>query len=162
VKLLVADAGPLIIMARSRCVELLTQVAGEVMVTQTVYAECVAHAKPGAAALKLSVRKGLIRLIPDAPLPEAMAQASLDPGERSVIAAALAISCAVLIDDRKAREVAKRQGLAVIGSAGVLLKCKETGLVAQIRPILDQWRSFGYFVSDDLLKRVLELAGESA
>lgn len=160
-KLIVADSGPLIIMARSGHLAFLVEVAGQVLVTQTVYAECVTTTKPGALALQSSTHKGLIQLIPDMPASDVLARAQLDPGEKAALAAAVALSCPVLVDERKARQVARQHSLAVIGSAGILLKGKKLGLVKQIRPILEEWKSYGYFLSDALPAQVLELAGES-
>jgi predicted nucleic acid-binding protein len=51
--------------------------------------------------------------------------------------------------------------LTVIGSAGLLLGARQRGLVPAVAPILDQWRQLGYFLSEAVVKAVLERAGEA-
>src|SRR5690606_25994020 len=54
----------------------------------------------------------------------------LDPGEASSIALAFEVQDPILIiDEKKARRIAKDFGLTVIGTIAVLLKAKEQGLI---------------------------------
>lgn len=45
---------------------------------------------------------------------------------------------AVLIDDLKARKIARLRGLRVIGTIGVLLDAKERGRVHEVKPLLEE------------------------
>jgi len=51
--------------------------------------------------------------------------------------------------------------LIVIGSAGLLLNAKERGPIPAVAPTLERWRRSGYFLSETLVKAVLEQAGEA-
>lgn len=84
----------------------------------------------------------------------------LGTGELAAIRLAKALQCPVLMDERLGREAARRQGLAIIGSAGLLLAAKERGLISAVGSILDQWRQSGYLLSPTIIRAVLERAGE--
>lgn len=67
----------------------------------------------------------------------------------------------LLMDDSRARKVAQVNGISIVGSLGVLLRAKETGLVGTVRPFVERIRMAGLFYSETLTNEVLQLAGES-
>jgi predicted nucleic acid-binding protein len=165
VKLIVSDASPLIVIAKTGLIPVLNGMVEEVIIPETVYAECTLDlALPGAQAVLAAVEAGHIHARPDVARPDADPDeglTGLDAGELAAIHLALALQCPVLMDERLGRQVARRRGLTVIGSAGLLLGAKQRGLVRAVAPILDQWRQSGYFLSDAVIKAVLERAGEA-
>jgi len=66
----------------------------------------------------------------------------------------------VIVDDQAARRVAKRIGLHVIGTAGILIAAKRRGLIPNIRPYLDQLLAVEFFLSAELYDEVIRRAGE--
>ena len=63
----------------------------------------------------------------------------IDRGEAETIALAEELNTdAVLIDDLKARKIAKLRGLNIIGTIGVLLDAKERGLIREVKPLLEK------------------------
>ena len=50
--------------------------------------------------------------------------------------------------------------MTVWGTLRVVLEAKSQGLVAQIAPLLDRLSAGGLWMSDDIHRRVLALAGE--
>lgn len=66
----------------------------------------------------------------------------------------------ILLDDLPARKVARRLGLHVVGSAGVLLMAKENGVIDVVTPHFNTMRANGLYVSNDLYEHVLRTAGE--
>jgi uncharacterized protein len=88
--------------------------------------------------------------------------AELDPGEAEALVLAVEVPAQlVLLDERKARRVAERLGLTLIGAVGILLEAKRQGLVPAVHPLLIRLRDeLAFFLSDALLHRVLHLAGE--
>ncbi|MCL2716881.1 MAG: DUF3368 domain-containing protein [Alphaproteobacteria bacterium] len=113
-------------------------------------------------AIHHAVEAGQISVHPDAvsdvPL---MLLAKLGAGESSAIRLALELQCPVLMEERKGRKAARRHGVTVIGTAGLLLAAKQQDLLPAIAPILDQWHQAGYFLSLDLVRTVLKQADES-
>ncbi len=156
-RLVVADAGPLIALARLEQLALPAKLF-RVMVTSTVLAEC--EVKPDCdegLAIRNAVDRRLFRLI-DAP--DIDCAWGIDAGEASAIAVALEVGGGVLIDDKAGRAVASRLGCPLLGTVGVLVLGKRKGLVAEVRPLLDRLRQSGYFLGDALVVDALRLAGE--
>ena len=164
-KLVVSDASPLIVIAKSGLIPVLTRLVEVVIIPDAVYAECTVDvAMPGAQAVRTAVETGRIQMRlaiarqDDAPGDEL---AGLGAGERAAINMAAALQCPVLMDERLGRQVAKRKGIAVIGSAGLLLVARKRGLIPAVAPILDQCRQSGYFLSASVVRAILERAGEA-
>jgi predicted nucleic acid-binding protein len=67
---------------------------------------------------------------------------------------------AVLIDDLKARKIARLRGLKVIGTIGVLLDAKERGRVHEVKPLLEELMKNKIRISEELHDHALELATE--
>jgi predicted nucleic acid-binding protein len=87
---------------------------------------------------------------------------TLDPGESEALALALELGVeAILIDEAAGRATARQLGLSPIGVLGLLVRGKQRGLVASIRPLLDRLQGdLGFFMSETLRIEVLRLAGE--
>jgi hypothetical protein len=67
----------------------------------------------------------------------------------------------LLIDERIGRESAQHLGVTYMGLIGVLVQCKQRGLIPQVRPVIDALRlQAGFWISDALYQRVLHDAGE--
>ncbi|KRB69318.1 DUF3368 domain-containing protein [Noviherbaspirillum sp. Root189] len=160
-KLIVADSSPLIAFARSDYLDLVRTVAGTIHVPHTVWQECVHDlSKPGAQKIQQAVAKGIITRLDDPELPTSLEVTPIDAGEKAAIALALKQNCPILLDERLGRIVARRHNLSVVGSAGILLTAKNRGLIPAVGPILDQWISFGYRLSNELVAEVLRRANE--
>jgi len=88
---------------------------------------------------------------------------NLHIGEAAAIALVAEVSGAlVVLDDRKARSIARRLHQDVIGTIGVVLRCKRLGVLEFVRPVLDELDAAGFRVAPALRARTLELAGELA
>lgn len=87
---------------------------------------------------------------------------TLDRGEAEAIALALETSAGLaLLDEREGRMAAERAGLRVAGVLGVLLRSKRDQQIDAVKPVIDALReSARFFVSRNLERRILELAGE--
>ena len=84
----------------------------------------------------------------------------VDEGEAEAIALALENDWRLIVDDRKARTWAKRLGIKVIGTAGILVRAKRAGLVPSVKPLLESLKQTGFHLSPDLVTEVLRLVGE--
>jgi predicted nucleic acid-binding protein len=74
------------------------------------------------------------------------------PGEAEAIA--------LVLDDLKARRWAKRLGVRVIGTVGVLLQAKRQHLIPSVQPLLGALKNTGFHMSSGLEEEALRLAGE--
>lgn len=87
---------------------------------------------------------------------------SLGAGEREVILLALDSRVDwVILDDLNARHQAEICGLQVIGTVGLLASAKQKNMITSVAPFLNVLESAGMWLSEDLKRRVLELAGEA-
>ncbi len=84
-----------------------------------------------------------------------------DSGERDAVALAHQLGLAVLLDDRTARAAARRVGVSVFGTAGLLIEPKAAGLIPSVRTLLEQIRDNGNWLSDTLIDHAASLAGET-
>lgn len=91
-----------------------------------------------------------------------MLGASLDPGEAEAIALAMELSAdLILLDERDARAVAGCAGLRITGVLGVLLRAKQDGLIAAVKPEVEALRTRArFFVSQRLEEQIIQIAGE--
>ncbi|WP_216094812.1 DUF3368 domain-containing protein [Natrialba sp. SSL1] len=82
---------------------------------------------------------------------------NIDRGEAAALAYAIeADADLVLIDEREARQTARRHGLSITGAIGVLLRGVDN--MDTVRTELDRLREAGFWISDDLYETVLEQA----
>ncbi len=84
----------------------------------------------------------------------------VDDGEAEAIALASGRKLKIILDDRQAREVAKRLRLAVIGTVGCLLKAKNAGIIAAIMPLIAKLEAEGFYLSEALKTEAQRIAGE--
>ena len=156
----VCNAGPLIALAKINHLHLLDSLFSRVLVPEAVVGE-LSQAGRLPEASQILVTRAIERVALTRP-PDPMLVAELGHGEAQVIALALEKSCDnVLIDERKARRVASMvYQLKVMGTGGLLLRCKRQGLIRTIRPLMQQMKSNGYFLADRLIEGVCHEAGE--
>ena len=164
-QLLVTDAGPLIALAVAEVLPLVLK-CFRLTVPQAVLDECVNDAfAPGAIQIAQAfktVKPAGLTIIPNAailPLDEAFAK-GLGSGEVAVLSYAAQHQLTALVDDRRARRVAERLNVPVVGSGAILLALKARGSIASIQPALAAWAKHGYFVSPKLIAELLVRAGE--
>lgn len=85
----------------------------------------------------------------------------LGAGEADAIALAAALSASRLIlDDKKARGVARQLNLPVTGTLAVLLRAKSIGLIPKVSDLLDALIAAGFRISGDLRAEILHRARE--
>ncbi len=168
-QLLVTDAGPLIALAVA---DVLPAVMRQfsLLVPQAVLEECLADIyAPGAAQISQFAeadqgagQSGLTLLTNAVIVPlDAALGAGMGTGEVAVLSYAAQHKLVALVDERRARRVAQRLNVPVVGSGTLLLALKSQGLVASIKPALAAWAKHGYFVSPRLLEQLLVRAGET-
>jgi predicted nucleic acid-binding protein len=101
------------------------------------------------------------------PSPDRTRQVQQEPpavggGETEVIALGMEWSCPVVLDDKKARLRARRAGLEITGTLGILLRLRRLGHVS--RELEDDLRSLeqsGMRISPELRRAVIDSESES-
>jgi predicted nucleic acid-binding protein len=159
---IVTNTGPLIALAKINKLSLLEQLFTEVHIPPAVQRELLA--KSGPETMRLD--EALSRFIQVASVPQQLppevkiATSRLDLGEQQAVALAYQLKVLLVIDDQLGRAAARQLTIPVTGMAGVLIRAKETGLVSNVRSLLDEARRQGYWFSDSFLDIAAKLAGE--
>jgi hypothetical protein len=95
------------------------------------------------------------------PIAPLVLRANLGAGESEALSLAVEIRADLLfVDERAGRRVAAALGLSVVGTLGVLLAAKRRGLVAEVRPLIDDLVRRGFWVAPRLVKQALLAAAE--
>jgi predicted nucleic acid-binding protein len=158
----VSDTSPISNLAIIGRLELLKQRYGTVRIPPAVALELSALSHPGAKArITAAMTEGWLvtenvpPCSPQMPFP-------LDAGETEAIGLAMAPRADVLLmDERRGREVARRNGLVVAGLLGELLYARLAGKLPSLRPELDRLRSdAGFFVDREIERFILSQADE--
>lgn len=159
---IIADAGPLIALARLHQLTLLRELFGEVLVTTVVRDEIF----PGAVyddqpELLAALSDGWLKVIDVDPGDWKPFNAGVDAGEGSAIFLACELGNALLImDDRSGRSEARARHLKLIGTAAVVGMAKLKGLIPSAGSVLSELQSVGYRLSDVVIQAVLDDIGE--
>lgn len=158
----VSNSSPLIALARVGQLNLLQQLYSELQVPPAVWTEVVVQGggQPGAISVQ---QAGWIRQIAvrNTPLVLSLTQ-DLGAGEAEAIVLAQELPADLLIvDERHARERARRLGIRLTGVLGVLVEAKTRRIVPAVKPvILDLRELAGFHVSPALQADVLRQIGE--
>jgi predicted nucleic acid-binding protein len=157
---LVVNASPLIFLGNAGRLELLRTVDScRVIVPQIVFDEVTKAGSTDLAARSVGAADWL-ECVPSPPVPTAIVEWDLGPGESAVIATALATAGArAVLDDLSARKCALAIGLPILGTLGVVIAAHRRGVVGNPRQVLLELRARGMWLSDAVVDRALRLAG---
>ncbi len=158
----VADAGPLIAIARTSYLHLLRDILGTVEIPQAVHDELrLSSNMPGATILRVAVRTD--RWIRKRALrsPHGSLGVALGAGETEAILLAAERKAVLLIDERRGRRAAKARGIAMIGTARVLVEAKQRELIKDVAPALQALMDSGYRITRELREQILRITNES-
>ena len=162
-RIIVADTASLIALAITNIIPLLSQLFEKIIVPESVFNEATTDiSKPGAQTIISSNKKQLfqieqVNIADDFKILTNL----LDAGEADAIYLAKKLSATVLIDEVRGRKVALNYGISVTGSAAILIKTKQLGLIKEVKPLLDKLKNHGYRMSDSLIIEILRIANEN-
>ena len=161
---IVADAGPLIALAVGGVLPQSVAMLNGLRVPQTVLDECMADlAAPGAATIHALAKTHMFTVIAHSeitPLDEAFAR-GLGSGEAAVLAYASAHGHVALIDERRARRIAAKMKVQVIGTGTIVLALKTQRRIKSVLPVLRAWKTHGYYLSAVVTAEIIRRAGEA-
>jgi predicted nucleic acid-binding protein len=154
------NASPLIYLTHVGLLEVLDEPGVPVVVPDRVIAEIGVRGPADPAVIAVGAASW-IQVAPTPPIPRAVSDWGLDPGESAVLALALEQpGSQVILDDLDARRCAASLGLSIQGTLGLMVVAKRLGLIPEVRPLIDQLRQAGFYMSQSLADRVLRAAGE--
>ena len=157
----IVNSSPFIALGCINKISLLTELFSEVLIPREVYNETVVNGK-NSDVLKGVKECSKFKVVSatNIILMEFLND-HLDKGESEVIALAKELGITtVVIDEVRGRKIARRHGLNVIGSLGILVLAKNKGLISQIKQYIEQMEHYGIRIGKDLKDQVLQMAGE--
>ena len=174
-RVVIADAGPLIGLARIDRLGLLQGLFGQITVTPQIAQELLAGGPfPDTQIFRNALTQPWLQtvdldtLLPGGgqdPCRDWMHLHQIDLGEASAMVLAQHLATQgtrvlLVMDDFRGRNAAQHAGMALIGAAGLLLLAKQTGLIDAVKPPLLALRQNGYFLSTRLIEAALRQASE--
>jgi len=156
----IVDASPLILLGKIGRLDLLRGGGPEVVVPGAVLEEVGGHEPDDEAAQEI-VLASWILIAPSAPIPSSVQAWDLDAGETAVLALALDDrDCELILDDRDVKRCAQTLGISVRGTLGLFLLAKQLGEVSAARPLVDQLKHNGLYLTNQVINQALALVGE--
>ena len=158
----VADSSPLIVLAKLNVFDLLPKLYQHVYISAEVYAEVVVAGAglPGASNVAKAEWIEVKPIQNPAELAAAESKFNIGVGELSTIILARELKAELtLVDDLRARRLAKSEGLDIRGAVGLLELLYRRGDISDLRSTFQQLFSHTVYVDRALLNRRLQLLG---
>jgi len=161
----ISDASVLISLGSAGHLEILRDLYARVVIPGRISRECVGTSSSLPGAPEIQGALAAQWLVQAEPTNSALVNSlmeKLDAGEAEAIALAVENPGALLlIDESDGRIVAKRFGVPVTGTVGVLVRAKKEGHLTMIRPVLDRMIAGTQFrISQELYEGALRACDE--
>ncbi len=157
----ITNTSPMLYLYRIGVIHLLPQIFEEIWMPEAVKNELLAGRQNGYDVPEPDNYKWLKIINPKSAPSEWLV---LDLGMGEIAAMALALEnpqMVILLDDTLARRTAQAAGLQVWGTLKILLEAKSQGLIPSIEPYISNLSQAGMWISKEIRKRILVLAGEA-
>ena len=158
----VTDSSPLVILAKLGCLDFLNRLFPRVYISREVHYEVVIAGTdlPGAAEVSKAEWIEVKTVQKPAALISAQRQYGLGPGEMSTIFLAKELGAnPVLLDDYRARKLAKAEGLEILGSVGLLEIFYTRHYLIDLGSAFRQLLKHDFYIDQRLLDRRLRSLG---
>ncbi|MDP2100270.1 MAG: hypothetical protein U1C96_00615 [Gallionella sp.] len=144
----IADAGPLIALAKINQLHLLPALFAEILITQAVADECLHGQSADSILIKQALASGWLQCVAN-PIFKHPLSRSLGLGEQSSIEYALQTDDDILLilDDALARKQALRKQLVIVGTAALLFAGQRKALIADAEALIAELNRVGYRIS---------------
>lgn len=156
----VLNASPIIFLSNAGLFDLLRLAGTPLFVPRAVVEEIERFGSNDPAFLAVK-QSSLFNIVDADPPPSVIEHWDLGMGESSVLTWALAHpGTHAVLDDLAARRCANLLGIKVHGTLGLILLAKRRQIIPEARPVLDQLRKSGMYLSDKIMNRALSMIGE--
>jgi predicted nucleic acid-binding protein len=154
------NASPLIYLSKAGLIHLLQLLGREIIVPKPVALEIQQRGAIDLTAQAITNTPWL-NIVETPPVPELIQSWDLGAGESSVLTwGYLHPDTEIIVDDLAARRCAAVLGIPVRGTLGLVLIAKQRGEIPAARPLIDQLRQSGMYLSTSVINQALALIGE--
>lgn len=155
----VINASPLILLGKISQLELAERLASRLIVPKSVLDEVAAGAQD--RSTQSTLYWGQRYTQPDIAVPVTILHWDIGAGESQVLAQCLRLEGSkAVLDDGEARAAAQSHQIPIPGTLGIILRAKQSGLIAEARPLIEQLLANGSYLSDSLIREALRKVGE--
>jgi len=155
----IVNASPIVTLSKAGHIGLLRATAESMSIPEAVARE-IAAASPNDPARIWIETDGAACICP-ATVDPRVAEWNLGAGETAVLSLALERpGTDAVVDDAAARKAAATLGIPAIGTLGVVVLARGLGLILAASPVVDDLRRSGLYLSENVLRSALRLAGE--
>lgn len=158
-RVVISDTSPVRYLVLIGQVELLSVLYTEVLIPEAVADELQQPGTPELVRRWIAHRPSWLQVVPPTARPASVSLVDLDRGERDAIVLALHLKAdLVLMDEREGVQEARRLGLTVTGTLGVLDRAAERGVI-ELVPAIARLRQTNFRIDPSLLDRLLAVDG---
>ena len=156
--IIIADTSALIALSTCEALYLLEKMFVKIVVSQAIYDECVVPNKSQSEKLQNYLKDKIETTDEDILL---LLPSNLGQGEISAMLLYKKLNANyLLMDDNRARKIAKFNDINIIGSLGFLLLAKNQKHIMRVSPFLDTLEMSDLYISQKLIHDVKILANE--
>ena len=149
-EIVISDTSTLIIFHKIERTDLLHKIYGDLLTTPEIAEE---FGSPLPDWIK-------IRNVKDKKY-QSFLETQVDKGEASAIALASEFENVLLIlDDLKARKLAKKLNLKITGTLGIIHKAKQLAIIEKVKPLLEKILETDFRISEKVIDEILTLNDE--
>ena len=149
-RIVIADASCLILYSKIQLLHILYSLYPKVIITPEV-AEEFGEPLPGWIIIQSALLKNIALFN----------NYNLGMGEITSLALAVELkNSTVILDDDKAKKIAKAHNLDVTGSLGIIVKAKEKGIIPNVQDVVTKIKATNFYLSPSLENLILKIAGE--
>ena len=151
----IADAGPLIALAKIKHLHLLEDLFSEILITQAVADECLNVQSNDAVLIKQALDADWLKCVAN-PLFQHVLSRSLELSEQSSIEYALQSesNTLLILDDALARKQAMRKELVIVGTAAILFTAQRKALINDAEAVIAELNQLGYRISTAVVSQL--------
>ncbi len=154
------NTSPLIFLSKANLLNLLQIVSSQIIVPEAVATEILAYGETDVTAKILAATDWLV-ITSMPPIPTVIQSWDLGSGESAVLTWGYTNpGTEVILDDLAGRQCATALNIPVRGTLGLVLTAKQRGEIAAARPVLEELRRSGMYLSDRVINQALTLVGE--
>ena len=149
-RIIISDTSCLILLEKLDEMQLLQKLFGEVTITSEI-ADEFGNPLPGWIKINNATDNNY----------QSMLESFVDKGEASAIALAVEHpECLLILDDLKARKLAKELKINYSGTLGILVEGKLSGHINSMKIVLEKIKKTNYRITPSLEKKILSRSGE--
>ncbi len=155
--MIVSDTSPLVVLFKARLLFILKEVHEEVLVPEAVEREL--RRKPEGTIIFSDNPWITATDVKNTELVKVL-MLVVDEGEAEAIALALHSSARILIDEKRGRNAARKLGLEIRGTLGLLAEAKNKSIIRSVKECIDELLEAGYYLDYKLIEEVLRNVDE--